>query len=38
MYIKNEGDGGRSSKKWSDSGFNLKVEPTRFVQGFDVRC
>lgn len=38
VYIRDEGDSGRSTEKWSDSGFNLKVEPTGFVQGFDTGC
>lgn len=35
MYIRDEGGSGRSSEKWSDSGFDPKVEPTGFAQGFN---
>lgn len=31
------GDCGRHYEKWSNSRYNLKVEPTRFADGWDMQ-
>lgn len=38
MQVRGKSSNGRTIEKWLDSGFNLKVEPTGFAQGFSVGC
>lgn len=38
MQVRGKRSNGRTVEKWSDSGFNLKVEPTGLAHGFSVGC